>query len=99
AQVDVGRPIRSSDGRLLGVFYENDKPHSYYTDKRAKSVIDGTNQFVPDTYNYIYDVTPDQKIYILRSRSDVEYGSYRLLDVSTGKGELEYLGNGYPELA
>ena len=98
AQVDVDRPIRSTNGRLLGIYYEDDRPHSFYTDKRAKSVIDGTNQFLPDTFNSIADVTADEKVYVLRSQSDVEYGSYALLDVASGKGELEPLGTAYPEL-
>jgi len=99
AQLDVASPISSSDGRVLGVYYEDDRLHSYYTDKRAKSVIDGTNQFLPDTFNSIADVTADEKVYVLRSSSDIEYGSYALLDVASGKGELEPLGAGYPELA
>jgi dipeptidyl aminopeptidase/acylaminoacyl peptidase len=99
AQLDVDEPIESSDGRVLGVYYEDDHPHSYYTDKRAKSVIDGTNQFLPDTFNSIADVTADEKVYVLRSKNDIDFSSYALLDVGSGKGELEPLGVAYPELA
>ncbi len=99
AQFDVDQPIMAAGDRLVGVYFEADRPHAYYTEARARSVIEGSNQFLPGAYNSIYDYTPDSKVYVIRSRSDVDYGSYHVLDVSSGKGELLFLGSGYPELA
>ena len=98
AKADLAGPILDGDGRLLGVYYETDRPHAYYTDPRAKSVIEGTNQYLADTYNTIYDQTSDQKVYVIRTYSDVAAPAFHVLDVSTGKGELQYLGSAYPEL-
>ncbi len=97
-QVDVEEPIMAAGGRLIGVFYESDRPHAFYTDPRARSVVEGTNQFLTGSYNTIFDETPDDKVYVIRAHSDVDRGSFHVLDVSSGKGELVYLGTAYPEL-
>lgn len=85
-------------GRLLGVRHDGERPHVEYRDSRAKSVIEGADRFLPDAFNSIADVTPDGAAYIVRSQSDVQAGTYHLLDASANAGALEQIGESYPEL-
>lgn len=96
--VDAGELIFSRDRRLLGVAFETDRPSAHYIDQRAASLIAGANRFLPDAYNEIIDSSADGKIYVIRSRSDIDDGSYYVIDASSGTGELELLGTSYPEL-
>jgi dienelactone hydrolase len=96
--VEARRALFAKDKRLVGIEYETDRPFARYTDERVRSVIDGANRFLSDSYNDIYDSTPDEQVFIVRSRSDVDAGSFHLLDVSTGSGDLERLGVSYPKL-
>ena len=81
--VNVVRALFAKDRRLVGIAYESDKPFARYTDDRARSVIEGANRFLSDSYNDIYDSTPNERVFIIRSRSDVDAGSFHLLDVSS----------------
>jgi len=94
--VDVDTPIYTSDGRLLGIRYEVDRPFTYYTDERMPTLIDAVNQQHPTKFNYIVDATHDEKVYVIRSYSDVDAGTYFVLDA--GANRLEELGRAYPEL-
>ena len=67
-------------------------------DARARSVIEGANRYLLDTYNEIADLSTNERVYVVRSTSDVEAGSYSVLDVSTGSGDLEMIGSAYPAL-
>ena len=95
---DVSRALFSRNKRLLGVAYESDKPSASYVDARARSVIEGANRYLLDTYNEIADLSTNERVYVVRSTSDVEAGSYSVLDVSTGSGDLEMIGSAYPAL-
>ena len=97
-RVDVGEPAFLHK-RLLGVPYETDRPLMHFVSERERSVIEGVNRLLPGTFNEIHDSTPDQRIYILRSTSDVDAGTFHLIDVSRGSGDLELLGTAYPELS
>src|SRR5262245_26774187 len=89
---DVSRLMFARDKRLLGIVYEKDKPRASYLDARAQSVIEGADRYLADAFNEIVDHSADERVYLVRSSSDVEAGSYHLLDVSTGAGELEMIG-------
>ena len=95
---DVARAIFTRDRRLLGVVYESDKPVGHYFGARGASVISAANRFLPDRYNEIVDVTADERVYIVRSTSDVDAGSYHLLDLSAESGDLQLIGQAYPML-
>jgi dipeptidyl aminopeptidase/acylaminoacyl peptidase len=97
--VDIGHPILSTHNRLLGVFYDTDRPNAHYTDERSKDVINRVGKLLPDTYNSIQDLTQDEKVYVIKASSDVDGGSYWILDLRTGAGDLERLGTAYPELS
>jgi dipeptidyl aminopeptidase/acylaminoacyl peptidase len=96
--VDVGAPIFSRDRRLLGVRFDADRPGAHYLDKRAASLIDGVNRILPGAYNEIIDSSADGNTYLIRSSSDIDAGSYYVIDARTGSGELEMFGTSYPEL-
>lgn len=98
ANTDVSRLTFARDKRLLGIVYEKDKPTASYLEARAQSVIEGANRYLADTFNEIVDLSVDERVYLVRSTSDVEAGSYHLLDVSSGAGELEMIGRAYPAL-
>ena len=94
----VAQPIYAKNKRLIGVAFEADRPMAYYFDARTRSVVSGASRFLPDSYVEVVDATPDQQVYVLRARSETDEGSYYLLDVSGGSGDLEFLGTAYPEL-
>jgi dipeptidyl aminopeptidase/acylaminoacyl peptidase len=94
--VDAAQPLFTGDGRLLGIRYELDRPFIHYTDKKVHSLIRAVNKLKPDSFNVIADASRDEKIFVVLSYSDVDDGTYYLLNTVTGK--LEKLGTAYPEL-
>jgi len=94
--VDVEAPLFTPDGRLLGIRYELDRPFIYYTDAKVGSLIKAVNKLRPDTFNSIIDYTRDERAFLIHSYSDVDGGTYHLLDMETK--QLEKLGTRYPEL-
>jgi dipeptidyl aminopeptidase/acylaminoacyl peptidase len=97
ARFDV-RGLEAPFGRLLGVRYDAERPAVHYFDARARSVVEGTNRFLADAFNSIEYLTDDGSAYILRSQSDVNAGTFHLLDTSNNSGSLEQIGESYPEL-
>jgi dipeptidyl aminopeptidase/acylaminoacyl peptidase len=95
-QVDVDRALFERDGRMIGVFYELDRPFVHYTDPHAQLVMDAVNKSLPGTFNTLEDSTPDEKVYVIRAMSDVDAGTYYVLDTTAGR--MERLGSAYPEL-
>jgi dipeptidyl aminopeptidase/acylaminoacyl peptidase len=98
ASFDLQHPIFSGSGRLIGFSYNDDKPGALYIDARAKSVIAAADKLLPNMSNAILTSTPDQKVYLLRSTSDVQAGQYSILDTGTQPVQLKYVGSEYPEL-
>jgi dipeptidyl aminopeptidase/acylaminoacyl peptidase len=94
--VDVDDPIFANDGRLLGVEYETDRPFIYFTDAERARVMGSLNAALPDAFLTIIDATPDGREYLVRATSDVDAGTYYLLDLR--KGSLLRIGTAYPEL-
>lgn len=96
---DVSAPVYAGDGRLIGVALDTDQPNIHYLETRDATVVENANKQLPDRFNQIVDVTPDKKVYLLRSSSDIDPGAYYLLDVRDADHQLELLGSEYPELA
>ena len=94
--VDVDEPLFANDGRLLGVMYATDRPFVYYTDAQRAQILRGLKSVLPGKFIVITDATRDDKLYLVRTSSDVDGGTYYLLDVV--KGELSRIGTAYPEL-
>ena len=94
--VDVNAALQTSDGRLLGIWYELDRPFIYYTDERARSIIQAINKAEPSRFSFIRDSTRDDKTFVIHSYSDVDDGTYYIFD--TAQNKLQRLGSAYPEL-
>jgi dipeptidyl aminopeptidase/acylaminoacyl peptidase len=94
--VDVERPFFSNTGRLVGVEYETDRPFLYYTDPKLASLLRSLKTVLPGKFVVITDETRDGKRYLVRTSSDVDAGSYYLLDAE--KAQVSMIGTPYPEL-
>ena len=94
--VDVGNPIFSNDGRLVGVEYETDRPFVYYTDPARESVVRSLKSLLPGAFIVVRDVTRDGNHYLIRTTSDIDAGTYYLVDVP--KGQASRIGSAYPDL-
>jgi hypothetical protein len=95
-QVDVSGPTRTPDQQLVGVLYETDRPAISYVDDRWYGIMDGVNRALPESFNYLAGVSDDRKLLVIGSDSDVDAGSYYLLD--TGNLQVRPVGTMYPEL-
>ncbi len=94
--VDVVSVSLGRDQQLLGVTYETDRPFFYATDPKIKQIIDRVKSAIPDAYIRVVDATHDQGLFVLRTISDIDPGTYYLFD--SGKGNLRRIASGYPEL-
>jgi dienelactone hydrolase len=93
--VDVGGPYIARDGRLLGVHYETGYPMMYYTDERMDQLNHFFKERMPGSFSTISDSTRDESVFIVRSYSDLEPPSFRVLDV--GRHAMLSLGSAYPD--
>jgi dienelactone hydrolase len=94
--VDVDEPVFSNDGRLLGVMYETDRPFLYSTDPERERVLQALKAALPNGFIVIMDATRDGTQYVLRTTSDVDGGTYYLVNLQ--KHSLIRIGTAYPEL-
>jgi hypothetical protein len=92
--VDVDGPMLARDGRLLGVQYETEHPMIYYTDERTRSISAAAQKLAPDEFSTIFDYTRDERVFIIRSYSDVSPPSFQVLD-TLGRTATP-LGEPYP---
>jgi dipeptidyl aminopeptidase/acylaminoacyl peptidase len=93
---DVTEPLIGTDGALIGVYYDTDRPHIYYTDAAATRYMDSVNKLLPDNFNFITGGTSDGQKLLIRSTSDKDDGSYYQTD--TKSGALTRIGRAYPAL-
>jgi len=94
--VDVANAVRTADGRLIGVFYEVERPFAYFTDERLAGLMRSIRSIFPETFNVPVSASKDLKRMVIASRSDTEAGSFFLLDMETRKPTR--IGRMYPEL-
>lgn len=94
--VDLDGAVFSNDGQLLGVRYETDRPFLYYTDPEREQVLSTLKATLPNTFMVIRDATRDQAEYIVRTTSDVDAGTYYVLNMESHR--LSRIGTAYPEL-
>lgn len=95
-EVDVSGPLLTPDRQLIGVMYETDRPSVSYVDDRWHAIMEGVNRALPETFNVIAGASRDHKVLVIRARSDVNAGSYYLLD--TRNSQVRPVGTAYPEL-
>ena len=79
--VDAGPPMLARDGRLLGVYYDTEHPMMYFTDEHTRSLAAVAQKLAPNEFSTIVDYTRDEKVFIIRSYSDVSPSSFRVLDI------------------
>lgn len=94
--VDAAQPLLTPDRKLIGIWYETDRPFVYYTDDETRAQMGLINRTLPATFNYIGDYSSDRATYIVRASSDVEAQTYYLLDAKAN--EISRIGTAYPEL-
>ncbi|HTE40368.1 MAG TPA: S9 family peptidase [Steroidobacteraceae bacterium] len=96
-QVDAGNVMLAQDGRMLGIRYDTDRPFAFYTDDKARLAVESARPLLPaGNFNVIADTSADEQTYVIRSSSDIDSGTYSVLDLH--KQTLESIGTGYPEL-
>jgi dipeptidyl aminopeptidase/acylaminoacyl peptidase len=94
--VDVGEPIVRTDGRLIGVRYDVERPYVWYANPKHRELIDRLEAQFPNRVFEIADSSEDQKVLVLHSSTDTDLGTYYLYD--SEKDKLQKLGVAYPEL-
>jgi dienelactone hydrolase len=94
--VDVEQPVFANDGRLIGVSYETNLPFIYYTDPTWEAVAHGLQKVLPNTFIEILDASRDEKLFLVRASSDVDEGTYYLLDAV--QHHLTRIGTSHPDL-
>lgn len=94
--VDADEALLTPDGSLLGIWYELDRPFIYYTDEKVRGLIRSVDKAAPGKFNVITDRSQDDKLYVIRASSDVDGGTYSMLDLRDNS--LQRLGTAYPEL-
>ncbi len=94
--VDVAGPVFGSDGRLLGVVYETDRPFFYPVDPKAQGIMDALKGPLGNTFTRLVDSTHDENLFLVHTGSDVDPGTFYLLNVA--KASLTRIGSNYPQL-
>jgi dienelactone hydrolase len=93
--VDVGRPSIARDGRLLGVYYDTGYPMMYHTDERTEALNKSIKELVPGRFSSFRESTRDENVFVVRSYSDLDPPSFRVLDV--GRHAMLSLESAYPD--
>ncbi|HEU4487486.1 MAG TPA: prolyl oligopeptidase family serine peptidase [Povalibacter sp.] len=96
---DVERPLMSGSRELIAMELDTDRPSAHYFNKRDAGVVASADQWLPGRVNTIVDVSPDRRIYVVRSSSDTDAGTYYLLDARVAEPQFVLLGSMYPQLA
>ena len=94
--VDAAAPILTPDRKLVGIFYETDRPFVYYTDEDTRQLVGMINRALPNAFNHIVDYSEDRRLYVISAASDVEAGTYYLL--RTDGNKLQRIATAYPTL-
>lgn len=94
--VDAAAPILTPDRKLIGIFYETDRPFVYYTDEDTRQLVGMINRALPNSFNHIVDYSEDRRLYVISAASDVEAGTYYLL--RTDGNKLQRIATAYPAL-
>jgi dienelactone hydrolase len=89
-------PYFNREQRLLGLIYETDRPFFYPTDPTVEKIMPALKSALPNGFVAPVSYTADDKAYVVRTRSDVDPGTYYLYNRE--KGSLARIAGGYPDL-
>jgi len=95
-RVDLGEPILQSDGQLLGVRYDVERPFVWYPDPKMREIVERLERRTVTLVYEVVDSSADRKILVLRARGPADDGTYYLYEV--GENRLNKLGTAYPDL-
>jgi dipeptidyl aminopeptidase/acylaminoacyl peptidase len=93
--VDVGAPLFSKDGALLGVRYDTGYPLVFYTDPRTKGVMEALQRKFPGKFLVIHDSSSDGSVLLIVAYSDVDAATYIVVDTRVGSASV--IGRSYPD--
>jgi len=93
--VDVTDSVIDRDSRLIGARYDNGYPMMYYTDEHIRSVMLAVDKLIPGKFNTILESSLDQKVFLIRSVSDVDAPSFSVFD--TNVHQIVKVGTAYPD--
>ena len=94
-KVDVtGITVSDKTRDIVSVGFSWDKPEVIYIDPRWKSAMEGVNQALPDTLNFISSVNEDETLGVVVAYSSQQPAEYYLLDFEGRK--LTYLSASRP---
>jgi acetyl esterase/lipase len=93
--VDVSNPILARDSRFIGARYDNGYPMMYYTDDHIETVMRGFQNLVPGQFSTIVESSLDDKIFLIRSLSDIDSSKFWVLDSDTHQAS-KIGGGAYP---
>jgi len=93
-QVDLGNLVTDPHtGAIVGVLYDADRAGIAWFDATLAAVQSAIDKALPDAVNS-FSWSADRKKFLIRSRSDVNPGSFYLFDRSTGK--IQWLADRMP---
>jgi len=95
-RVDLGEPILQSDGQLLGVRYDVERPFVWYADPKLREIVERLERRTVTLVYEVVDSSADRNILVLRARGPADEGTYYLYEI--GDNRLHKLGTAYPDL-
>jgi dipeptidyl aminopeptidase/acylaminoacyl peptidase len=84
--------------KLLGVRYDDERPHVVWFDKEMAAVQAALDKLFPDTFNELRGWSDDRKKILVMAWSDRETGVNFILDRSRDQPKLMPLGSARPDL-
>jgi hypothetical protein len=93
--VDVSHPILARDSRFIGARYDNGYPMMYYGDGDVDTVMRGFQKLYPGQFSSIVEASLDEKLFLVRSTSDIDASKLWLLNTETH--QVSKIGAAYPD--
>jgi dipeptidyl aminopeptidase/acylaminoacyl peptidase len=93
--VDVVHPLLSRDSRFIGARYDNGYPLMYYADEQIDAVMRAFQKLNPGQFSTLVESTLGDKIFLIRSVSDIDASNFWVLDTDTH--QVSKVGAAYPE--
>jgi dipeptidyl aminopeptidase/acylaminoacyl peptidase len=88
--------VASAGAQSLPPVAAFDRPFFYPVDPKVRTIIDGLKAPLGNTFVRLIDSGGDENAFVVHTNSDVDPGTFYLLDVA--KGSLRLIGSAYPNL-